>query len=70
MCLGGRTLLIQRPGRSRAPAITASPAAASIPRAISGLGPNLGISTIVVRLDATTRPSLIGGNATPVTGGE
>jgi hypothetical protein len=46
------------------------PAAASIPRAISGLGPNLGISTIAARLDAITRPPLIGRNATPVTSGE
>ena len=48
---------------------TIPPEAASIPDATSGLGPNLGISTIVDRLDATMRPALIGRNATPVTSG-
>src|SRR5215831_15963812 len=48
----------------------APPEAASIPDATSGLGPTLGISTIVARLAATTRPALIGRNATPVTSGE
>src|SRR5260370_737432 len=53
-------------GGSRA----APPAAASIPEATSGLGPNRGISTMVDRLDARIRPPLIGRNATPVTSGE
>ena len=48
----------------------APPAAASIPDATSGLGPTLGMSTIVDRLDARMRPPLIGRNATPVTSGE
>ena len=36
----------------------------------SGLGPNPGISTVVDRLAARTRPALSGRNATPVTSGE
>ncbi len=46
------------------------PAAASIPRATSGLGPVRGMSTIVDRLAAWMRPALAGRNATPVTSGE
>src|ERR1700751_87215 len=46
-----------------------TPVAYPVP-APSGLGPNLGISTIVDRLDARMRPALIGRNATPVTSGE
>ena len=49
---------------------TAPPAAASSPNATSGLGPILGISTIVDRLAEAMRPPLSGRNATPVTSGE
>jgi hypothetical protein len=42
----------------------------SIPDATSGRGPNLGISTIVARLEVAAEPALIGRNATPVTSGE
>ena len=47
-----------------------APAATSIPAATSGLGPILGISTMVDRLAATAMPPAIGRNAKPVTTGE
>ena len=47
-----------------------APAATTIPVATSGLGPILGISTIVDRFAATAMPPAIGRNANPVTTGE
>src|ERR1700759_1273488 len=42
-----------------------APAAASIPDVTSGLGPNLGISTMVARLEGTGEPGRIGREGRP-----
>ena len=47
-----------------------APAWASIPDATTGLGPTLGMTTMVARLEASAVPAANGMDATPVTSGE